>query len=141
MEVIADLASHRQQLVLLRVKGVVPLQQKVRDLARRNVEAPLAQLFEQPALSDVVLVHLQEHVLFQMHPEVRINSGWPRRDAQAAVGQTIHGAALARRVSLDDQVLDHEVPIAFQPRPGRQQFRFEHDRLVDLEILGFGPLV
>jgi len=119
VQVVADLPSHRQQFVLLGMKLLVSLQQQPRQLACRNVDSPFPQFLQQPSLGDVVLMDLQEDVLLQADPKVRIDSRQPRGHAYSTVGQSIHGPPIARRVCLDDQVLDHEVPIAFQPRVRR----------------------
>jgi hypothetical protein len=60
-------------------------------------------------------------------------------NTQAAVGQAVDGPAITHVVSLDDQVLDDEVPITLQPTAVRQVIQIQRLRVVDLQEFGLLP--
>jgi len=63
---------------------------------------------------------LPENVPPQPNPKVRVHSLSPPGRSQAPIGQSIDGSPIARDVSLDDQVLNHKIAIAFDPGPRRK---------------------
>lgn len=122
------------------MKRVVTFQQNAGDLADGDVNPPFPQLFQQPPLGHVVLVRLQEDVVPQSQAEVRSQSGRKRRHSKAPVGQAIRRPSIPRDVLLDDQILDHEIAIAFQLCIGRKLVRLQEDGLINRQVLRFRTL-
>ena len=116
VQIAADLPRHRQQRILLGVECFLPVEQDRTDLPRRNVDAQLPQLLQQPSLRDVVLMDLVEHVLTKPNAEMSRDGRRQRRGPKAAVGQQVHRPPVAGVVRLDAKILNDEVPILLDSR-------------------------
>ncbi len=62
LDVGRDRQGRRQEFGLFPVEGVLPLSQDAAELARRDVDAHLAQLFQQQRLSHMLVVVLVQNV-------------------------------------------------------------------------------
>jgi hypothetical protein len=70
VQMVADFSGCRQQLILLLMKSIVPIKQDVRNLSRRDINAEIAELFQDAILSYVILMCLEQNVLPQAESEV-----------------------------------------------------------------------
>ena len=99
----------------------LPFGQDATELARRDIDAQLVQLLPQQRLGDVLMVVLVEDEAEQVGPEVAAgdNPGGQGGDQGLAVWGQPAFAAIADDAGLDDQILDNEIFIALEGRPGR----------------------
>jgi len=123
------------------VKPLVAFGQQTVDLAGRDVDAQIEQLFVNQRLRDAVLMVLIEHVTTQGCPEMSLHVRRQRSRLAGAAGQEVPQSPVARVVGLDAQVLDHEILVAVLSCAFGEPFQRQGDGFVNGQLdrlLSFG---
>jgi hypothetical protein len=128
---VADFSSRWQQLTIFGMKGIVPVEHDAGNLTRRDVDAKIPKLFQDPILGDVILMGLQQDLLPQSEPDVRRHTDRAWHREQRTVRQAINGPAVAGIARFDDQALDDKITITFQHSTVGQE------ELIMIDAVGF----
>ena len=124
------------------MKGVLPLGEDAAEFAGGDVDAQLVQLFQEQRLGHVLVVVLVEDETDQVGSEVAagqdIGGEWGHQ--ALAVGGQPAFAAVADDAGLEDQILNDEVLVSLEDRPGRDVGQGDDDLLGDGQLGGLGAL-
>ena len=84
----------------------------------------------------MVLMSLQEDEFMQTRSEMGVDFRRPLGDGQRTIGHSVYGSAIACVESLQHDVLDHEIPVAFQFGTVGQVIGDEDFFAVDADVFG-----
>ena len=113
------------------MKLFVAFRQQAVDLAGRDVDAQVQQLFVNQRLGDAVLMVLIEHVTAEPGPKMPCDVFRQRSRPAGAVGQEVPQPPVANVMRFDLQVLDHEILVAVLAGALGQPFQGQRDGLVN----------
>jgi len=137
-----DLEASGEQRRLLGVKALGLLEQQRVELTRGDLDTPFVQPLAQQRLSHLAVVMLIEDVAHQRGTEMAtLERGGQPSDQGLTLERLPAGQAIANGVGPDEEILDHEVPVALEARSsGNGLLRLDDFVLVDGQLRRLGSL-